>query len=139
MKISSKSRCAILFMVELARYNNGEPICLKSIAKKRNISEKFLEQSLAILNTTGLVRSVRGPHGGYILNGNPSEVTVGMILRKMETNMFRSEYFSEDNNDVTVKVCEKLDTAIEQVVDEIYLQDLVEWEDNMKLDYVFLR
>lgn len=135
MKISSKSRCAILFMVDLAKYNTGEPICLKDVAKRRHISEKFLEQSISVLNTAGLVRSVRGPHGGYVLNGDPSEMTVGMILRKMERNMFLTESANEEEADVTVKVCEKLEDAIEDVVDGIYLQDLVEWEDDMVLNY----
>lgn len=135
MKISSKSRCAILFMVDLAKYNTGEPICLKDVAKRRHISEKFLEQSISVLNTAGLVRSVRGSHGGYLLNGDPSEMTVGMILRKMERNMFLTESANEEEADVTVKVCEKLEDAIEDVVDGIYLQDLVEWEDDMVLNY----
>ncbi len=135
MKISSKSRCAILFMVDLAKYNTGEPICLKDVAKRRHISEKFLEQSISVLNTAGLVRSVRGPYGGYLLNGDPSEMTVGMILRKMERNMFLTESANEEEADVTVKVCEKLEDAIEDVVDGIYLQDLVEWEDDMVLNY----
>jgi len=136
MKISSKSRCAILFMVDLAKHNTGEPMRLKEVANRRQISEKFLEQSISVLNSAGLVRSVRGPRGGYILNGNPSEMTVGMILRRIESNMFLTDYANGgDGSDVTVKVCEKLEDAIEKVVEEIYLQDLVDWEDNMALNY----
>lgn len=138
MKISSKSRCAILFMVDLAKHNTGEPMRLKEVAKRRQISEKFLEQSISILNSAGLVRSVRGPRGGYILNGSPSELTVGMILRRIESNMFLTDYangYGADNADVTVKVCEKLENAIEEVVEGICLQDLVDWEDNMVLNY----
>lgn len=56
MRISSKSKCAILFMVDLAKYNTGEPVCLKEVAKRRQISEKFLEQSISILNNAGLIR-----------------------------------------------------------------------------------
>ncbi|MBQ2115273.1 MAG: Rrf2 family transcriptional regulator [Lachnospiraceae bacterium] len=135
MRISSKSKCAILFMVDLAKYNTGEPVCLKEVAKRRQISEKFLEQSISILNNAGLVRSVRGPRGGYMLNISPSELTVGMILRKVENNMFFSNSVDSDTNDVTMKVCEKLEDAIEQVVDGICLRDLVEWEDNQVFNY----
>ena len=135
MKISSKSRGAILFMVDLAKYNTGEPIRLKEVAKRRHISEKFLEQIISVLNSSGLVRSVRGPHGGYILNGDPAELTVGMILRRMESNMFVSEYVPADDYDVTVKICEKLEDAINGVMDGISLQDLVEWEESMVLNY----
>ncbi len=135
MKISSKSKGAILFMVDLAKNNTGKPMRLKDVAKRRNLSEKFLEQSISILNTSGFVRSVRGARGGYLLNGDPSEVTLGMILRKMEGGMFSTETVDPDTVDVTAKVCEKIEDAIEDVVDGISLQDLVEWEDNMLFNY----
>ena len=108
---------------------------LKDVAKRRNLSEKFLEQSISILNTSGFVRSVRGARGGYLLNGDPSEVTLGMILRKMEGGMFSTETVDPDTVDVTAKVCEKIEDAIEDVVDGISLQDLVEWEENMLFNY----
>ncbi len=135
MKISSKSKGAILFMVDLAKNNTGKPMRLKDVAKRRNLSEKFLEQSISILNTSGFVRSVRGARGGYLLNGDPSEVTLGMILRKMEGGMFSTETVDPDTVDVTAKVCEKIEDAIEDVVDGISLQDLVEWEENMLFNY----
>ena len=135
MKISSKSKGAILFMVDLAKNNTGKPMRLKDVAKRRNLSEKFLEQSISILNTSGFVRSVRGARGGYLLNGDPSEVTLGMILRKMEGGMFSTETVDPDTVDVTAKVCEKIEDAIEDVVDGISLQNLVEWEDNMLFNY----
>ena len=122
-------------MVDLAKYNTGEPICLKEVAKRRNISEKFLEQSISSLSSTGLVRSVRGPRGGYMLNGAPSEMTVGMILRKIESSMFATESTNGDETDVTVRVCKKLEDAIDNVVDGICLSDLVEWEDDMVMNY----
>ena len=135
MKISSKSKGAILFMVDLAKNNTGKPMRLKDVAKRRNLSEKFLEQSISILNTSGFVRSVRGARGGYLLNGDPSEVTLGKILRKMEGGMFSTETVDPDTVDVTAKVCEKIEDAIEDVVDGISLQDLVEWEENMLFNY----
>ena len=135
MKISSKSKGAILFMVDLAKNNTGKPMRLKDVAKRRNLSEKFLEQSISILNTSGFVRSVRGARGGYLLNGDPSEVTLGMILRKMEGGMFSTETVDPDTVDVTAKVCEKIEDAIEDVVDGISLQDLVEWEENLHFNY----
>ena len=125
----------ISFMVDLAKNNTGKPMRLKDVAKRRNLSEKFLEQSISILNTSGFVRSVRGARGGYLLNGDPSEVTLGMILRKMEGGMFSTETVDPDTVDVTAKVCEKIEDAIEDVVDGISLQDLVEWEENMLFNY----
>lgn len=136
MKISSKSRGAILFMIDLAQYNTGEPIRLKEVARRRNISEKFLEQSISVLNATGLIRSVRGPRGGYLLNGDPSKITIGMILKNIENNMFSSDDGNFDSDDVVLKICDKIEDAIKTVVDGISLQDLVDLENNMITNYV---
>lgn len=58
-----------------------------------------------------------------------------MILRKIESNMFFNDSTDSDSNDVTVKVCEKLENAIEEVVDGICLRDLVEWENDQVFNY----
>ena len=84
MKISTKGRYALRLLLDLAVYSTGDPVCLKDIAKRQQISEKYLEQIISLLNKAGVVRSVRGPQGGYMLNRAPSEYTVGMILRLTE-------------------------------------------------------
>ena len=60
MKISTKGRYALRLMVDLALNNTGEPISLKDIARKENISDKYLEQIISVLNKAGYVRSIRG-------------------------------------------------------------------------------
>lgn len=136
MKISSKSRGAILFMIDLVQYNTGDPIRLREVARRREISEKFLEQSISVLNAAGLIRSVRGPKGGYLLNGDPSKITIGMILKNLENSMFSSDAGGFDSQDVVLKICNKIDNAIETVVDEITLQDLADWENSSIGNYV---
>ena len=67
MKISTKGRYALRLMMDLAENNTGSPISLKDVAKRQDISDKYLEQIISILNKAGYVRSVRGAQGGYML------------------------------------------------------------------------
>ena len=143
MKISTKGRYALRLMVDLAQNKGEKPIPIKEIAARQNISEKYLEQIISVLNKAGYVKSVRGPQGGYMLLREPSEYTVGMILRLTEGNLAPVECLEFDENPcprkdncVTLKVWEKLDGAIKDVVDNITLQDLLDWQTDMTDFYV---
>ena len=81
MKISTKGRYALRLMIDLATNDDGNPIRIKDVAERQNISDKYLEQIISALNKAGFVRSVRGPQGGYSLKKKPEDYTVGMILR----------------------------------------------------------
>ena len=133
MKISTKGRYALRMMIDLAQNKEGKPVSVKEIAGRQNISEKYLEQIIAVLNKAGYVKSVRGPQGGYMLLKEPKEYTVGMILRLTEGNLAPVECLEcEENlcarkeNCATLKVWEKLDKSIKSVVDNITLEDLLE-------------
>ena len=80
MRISTRGKNAIKLMLDLATYNHGEPVRLKDIAKRQNISEKYLEQIVAVLHKAALVKSIRDAHGGYVLNQMPEKYTVGLIV-----------------------------------------------------------
>lgn len=143
MKISTKGRYALRLMVDLAQNKGEKPISIKEIAARQNISEKYLEQIISVLNKAGYVKSVRGPQGGYMLLREPSEYTVGMILRLTEGNLAPVECLEFDENPcprkdncVTLKVWEKLGGAIKDVVDNITLQDLLDWQTDMTDFYV---
>jgi Rrf2 family protein len=130
-------------MLDLATNNSGDPIRLKDVAKRQGISEKYLEQIISILNKAGFVRSVRGPMGGYTLQKNPSEYTIGMILRLTEGSLAPVECAVDmnvgcDREDscVTRIVWEKLNNAINDVVDNITLEDLLDWQAETIQDYV---
>lgn len=138
MKISTKGRYALRLMVDLAENKGEKPISIKEISARQEISEKYLEQIISVLNRAGYVKSVRGPQGGYMLLKDPKEYTVGMILRLTEGSLAPVECLEfEENtcprreNCVTLKVWEKLDQSIKQVVDNITLADLLEWETDM--------
>ena len=76
MKISTKGRYAVRVMLDLALNNNGECIKVKEIAARQGISEKYLEQIIAVLNKAGYVKSVRGAQGGYRIAKDPADYTV---------------------------------------------------------------
>lgn len=139
MKISTKGRYALLLMMDLAMYNTGQPVRLKDVAGRQQISEKYLEQIISILNKAGYVRSIRGPQGGYMLKNSPDDYTVGMILRLTEGSLSPADYLEEDDkerNMATMRVWEQIGDAIHQVVDNITLRDLVDWQTEQTVQYV---
>ncbi len=143
MKISTKGRYALRLMLDLAVYNTGEPIALKDIARRQEISEKYLEQIISVLNKAGYVRSVRGAQGGYILTRDIRDYTVGMILRLTEGELAPVNCVGTDavpcgrmDACVTVRIWQRLYDAINGVVDGITLADLVEWQNEKADQYV---
>ncbi len=135
MKISTRGRYALRLMLDLAVYNTGEPISLKDIARRQQISEKYLEQIISLLNKAGFVRSVRGAQGGYMLKRDPAEYTVGMILRLTEGDLApvscvgaESVMCERMQECVTVRVWKQINDAVNQVVDRITLADMVGWQ-----------
>lgn len=82
--ITTRGRYALQALIDLAEHNDGEYIPLKEIAVRQNISLKYLEQIMRLLNNAGLVKSSSGKGGGYKLNRTPSEYTVGDVLRVTE-------------------------------------------------------
>lgn len=134
MKISSKGRYALRLMLDIAQHDNGTPVRIKDISSRQEISDKYLEQIISILNKAGYVRSIRGPQGGYLLTHKPEEYTVGMILRLTEGSLAPVACLEGDvntcdrsENCVTLRVWERLKDAIDGVVDHITLADLLEW------------
>ena len=128
MKISTKGRYALRLMMDLAENNSGSPISLKDVS---------------ILNKAGYVRSVRGAQGGYMLKMEPQNYTVGMILRQTEGSLAPVACIEDDEivcdrqqQCVTSIVYKKINDAISGVVDNITLQDLVDWQNEKNGNYV---
>lgn len=143
MKISTKGRYALRLMLDLATYNTGIPNSIKDIAKRQQISEKYLEQIISVLNKAGYVRSIRGAQGGYILKKDPKEYTVGMILRLTEGDLAPVSCVGEEGAEcerrsscVTVRIYEQINDAINNVVDNITLADMLEWQMEKANQYV---
>ena len=132
MKISTKGRYALRLMLDLALHDTGEYISIKNIAVRQDISEKYLEQIIALLSRAGLVKSTRGAGGGYRLSAPPQEYTVGRILRVTEGSLAPVACLEDEPNEcprtdgcVTIEVWQALYDAIRGVVDHITLADLV--------------
>jgi len=134
MKISTKGRYALRMMLDLALNNTGEYIKIKNISERQEISEKYLEQIVTILSRAGYVKSVRGSQGGYKLAKAPEEYTVGMILRLTEGSLAPVACLDDEtecnriDDCVTIEVWKQLDKAIKNVVDNITLADLLDWQ-----------
>lgn len=143
MRISTKGRYALRLMLDLAMNDSGAPIRLKDAARRQEISEKYLEQIISVLNKAGFVRSIRGPQGGYVLQKRPEDYTVGMILRLTEGSLapvecveYEQSGCERENGCVTKILWKKLNDAINGVVDTVTLEDLMEWQRAKADDYV---
>lgn len=84
MKLGAKARYAVMAMVDLARHSNGAPVCLADIADRQEISLPYLEQLFAKLRRNGLVKSVRGPGGGYLLAYDRDDTRIGDIIAAVD-------------------------------------------------------
>ena len=143
MRISTKGRYAMQLMLDLARYNTGEPISLKDISKRQEISEKYLEQIISLLNKGGFVRSVRGAQGGYLLNRDPKDYKVGEILRITEGDLAPVACLDQNSMEcekrtgcATVRLWQMIDDAVSSVVYKVTLQDLLDWSADAADTYV---
>ena len=141
MRISTRGKNALKFMLDLATYSRGQPVRLKDIARRQHISEKYLEQIVSGIQKAALVQSLRGKSGGYTLRYLSEEYTVGQILKAVEDNMLPADYVGENgivckNKETCVnyKVWERLDAAINGVLEEITLEDMLEWQHGLLVD-----
>ncbi len=143
MRISTKGRYAVRLLLDIAVYDEVEPVRLKDTAERQNISMKYLEQIISVLVRAGFVKSIRGPQGGYRLVKEPKDYTVGMILRQVEGSLAPVSCLEDDVNRcerqagcVSLRIWKELDEAINSVVDKYTLQDLIDWQEELGCDYV---
>jgi Rrf2 family iron-sulfur cluster assembly transcriptional regulator len=87
VKLSTKGRYAVMAMVDLACQSNGRPVSLAEIAVRQEISQSYLEQLFGKLRKGGLVKSVRGPGGGYVLSHPAESVRVSDIILAVDEPM----------------------------------------------------
>ncbi len=131
MKISTKGRYALRLMLDLAIIDSPQPVPLRDVAEREGISEKYLEQIVTQMSREGLVRSVRGAGGGYLLTRRPEEYTVGEILRALEGSLAPVRCADDSSGCCRASQCVSLDIwiqiqeAVSSVVDNITLADMV--------------
>lgn len=134
MKLSTKGRYGLRALIDLALYSEDEPVSITSISGRQYISERYLEQLMALMKKAGLVKSVRGANGGYVLAKKAEDISVGDVLRSLEGSLEPVECSGLDPDSdckaahscVTKYVWQKINESINQTVDEIMLDHLVE-------------
>lgn len=131
MKISTKGRYGLRAMVDMAVFSSGDHVPLGAVAERQNISMNYLEQVFASLRKAGLVKSVKGAQGGYILAQHPSLIKVGAILRVLEGSLSVTDNDDNQNLDkksiqycLKIQVWDKMNTCLNELVDSVTLEDL---------------
>ena len=133
MKISTKGRYALRMMLDLAMHKNEGYVALKDIAERQNVSKKYLEQIVPLMNKSGFLRTNRGYQGGYMLAKSADEYTVGDILRVTEGSIapvscldYEPIECSRADECMTLDVWKGLYKVITQYLDGITLQDIID-------------
>ena len=142
MKISTKGRYALRMLIDLASNREDGYISLKDIAERQDISKKYLEQIVPMLNKSGILRTNRGNKGGYMLAKAPNELTVGDVLRATEGNLAPVSCLEYEPNTcprredcATLYIWEGLYKAVNEYLDNITIQDIIDRAINLNGDY----
>mgnify|MGYP003771967439 CR=1 FL=1 len=136
MKISTKGRYGLTIMIELAKRFGEGPISLKTIAQTHDLSEHYLEQLISPLRNAGLVKSVRGAYGGYILAHEPANITSGDIISVLEGPISPVEGI-EDEEPAKRELWIRIRDAVKEVLDSTTLEDLANHSDDDQASYMF--
>jgi len=137
LKISTKGRYGLTIMMELAAKFGEGPISLKSIAERNSLSEHYLEQLVAPLRNAGLVKSIRGAYGGYILSKDPAQITSGDIIRILEGPISPVD-FTEEDDPAKRHLWLRIRDSIAEVLDSTTLENLIAYkEEEAKDSYMF--
>ena len=135
MKISTKGRYALRMLIDLAEHKESGYISLKDVAKRQQISKKYLEQIIPIFNHTGMLLTNRGAQGGYKLARTPDKYTVAEILRLTEGSIAPVACLDQEPNEcersaecVTLPIWQGLYDVITEYLEGITLQDILDKE-----------
>nr|WP_279286434.1 Rrf2 family transcriptional regulator [Clostridium cadaveris] len=129
--MSTKGRYGVKAMVDLAINYGKEPISIKAISQRQNVSEYYLEQLFSPLRKSGLIKSIRGAQGGYVLNRDPKDIKISEIMYVLEGPIEISDCVdgsSCNNIDccATRLLWEKIKHSIDSVMESVTLQDIVD-------------
>ncbi len=128
MIISSKGKYGLVALMDICLYSRSEAVTLKSVSKRQDISERYLEQIFSILKKGGIINSKKGAQGGYFLARKPKDITVGEILNILEGGL-KIVSPSEEKNDIECfmqkKIWNNINRQIETYFNSITLEELV--------------
>lgn len=145
MKISTKGRYAIRLMLDLAENQNDGYVALKDIAERQEISKKYLEQIVPMLNKSGVLMTTRGFQGGYKLAKAPDKYTVGDILRITEGSLapvacleYEPNTCEKCDDCLTLSIWKGLYKTITDYLDSITLQDIIDSDRARRTDEYYI-
>jgi Rrf2 family protein len=136
MKLSTKGRYGLRALADLAMHDGGSPVTLADIARRQRISEGYLESIFSILRKAGLVRSVKGAGGGYLLARPAAEISAGEVLTALEGDLSIVEPYLNGGGSYTLRQCIKenvwdvVSQRIKAEVDTVFLNQLIESTEN---------
>jgi Rrf2 family protein len=132
MKLSTRGRYGVRLMLELALHFGEGPVLLKEIAERQAISEKYLWHLISPLKSMGLIKSMRGAHGGYVLGKSPAEINLQDILRILEGSLCLVDCVDDpgtcDRSDtcITRDVWSEASKNISRTLESVTLEKMVE-------------
>ncbi|SFP98612.1 transcriptional regulator, BadM/Rrf2 family [Lachnospiraceae bacterium XBB1006] len=136
MKLSTKGRYGLRAFIDIAMYAEEEPVSLASVAKRQDLSISYLEQLMTKIKKAGLIESVRGAGGGYVLARPAREISVGDVLRALEGDLMPVNCVGQEQPGVTgcdAQPCcsswivwKRINDSINETVNNIFIDELVE-------------
>jgi Rrf2 family protein len=132
MKLSTRTRYGVRAVIELAANDSKKPVQLKIIAQRQDISVKYLEQLMNALRSGGVVHSIRGARGGYILAKPPNQIKLGDVFNCLEGNVITTECVEDEDYCRRAADCAarllwiQVEDAIKNVLDSVTVQDLID-------------
>ncbi len=140
MRISTKTRYGVRAIFDLAYHCSGTSAQVKDISKRQNISQRYLEQIFHRLKKAGIVKSERGPKGGYILTRPPKEITLGDIYRAVEKSFElvpckgkKNKGCEQSEDCVAMPIWQKISQEVEKIFDSVTIEDLCEIASKMNV------
>lgn len=131
MKLSKKSRYGLTALIDLSVNSKNGHVALSSIAERNNISPQYLEQVFAALRRAGIIKSIKGAQGGYLLNNDPKNITVASILEALDGTYRIEDEEISDNSDnpgiaITIQniVIDKINETLDDILENLTLADL---------------
>jgi len=133
MRLTTKGRYGVRAVLNLAAQNQTHPISISQISKEEDLSPEFLEQIFFKLKKAGVIRSIRGPKGGFVLNWKPGDVTIKAILDAVGESIHPTPCTNgsvprcpREKDCALVPVWNEFNTLIEQHLDSISIKDIIE-------------
>src|SRR5512140_1085590 len=139
LRLSTKSQYGVRAMFEIANSYHSGPVTIKEIAEKQSVSIPFLEQILNTLRKAGIIKSVKGPGGGYVLSKEPVHISIGVILRELDGPVAITSCLDPKEGCMRIDGCvthllwKSLGEKIEAFLDNMTLQDLIEGQQPPKM------